>query len=177
MPSHMADGGVESGQLAAGAASVDLPHEVWGLAEFPARARLAMVGDSIQRGRSRVFASAGMLLGRLIHSLTHRPVGLAASSLLGPGQLGTLTAGAISVVLGSQNGLDADRLRRAEQIALRPEVDRICRCERVPLSHSYAEASISIRDQNAVRGTWLGAGIKARPQDNTWVHQSNCYYL
>src|SRR5215471_2011508 len=39
---------------------------------------------------------------------------------------------------------------------------RICRCERVPPAHSFAEASIPFVISNAVRGTWLGAGIHTR---------------
>src|SRR6516225_2973798 len=36
------------------------------------------------------------------------------------------------------------------------------RCERVPPSRSYAEASISFVISNAVGGTWLGAGTHPR---------------
>jgi hypothetical protein len=55
-----------------------------------------------------------MLLGRMIHPLTHRPVGLAASSPLGPGQLGTLIACAISAVRRANLAADAATDNRAE---------------------------------------------------------------
>src|SRR5262245_13061605 len=45
-----------------------------------------------------------------------------------------------------------------DQATFRADVDRFCRCERLPLAHSYAEARISIRDQQCreryVAGRW-----------------------
>src|SRR5215813_14390118 len=75
--------------------------------------------------------------------------------------------------VGARRGLDmvalrapdVRRLSHAEQVDLvRHDQagplpgDRTCRCERVPPSHSYAEASISVRDQQCreryVAGRW-----------------------
>jgi hypothetical protein len=40
--------------------------------------------------------------------------------------------------LAGQDGLDAHRLSRADQVAPRAEVDRICRIARVACLHAYA---------------------------------------
>jgi hypothetical protein len=53
---------------------------------------------------------------------------------------------------------------RSDLYALRAQLDGPatpeCRCERIPSVHSYAAASISIRDQRGGRGKWLSTDTR-----------------